>query len=53
MTALAIAQLVATLVPQLLSLVTRAIQANATGDQATLDALHAQARAAADALAPA
>ncbi len=52
-TLLAIAQLVGTLVPQLLGLVTQAIQATTTNDQAALDALHAQALAAADALKPA
>jgi len=50
---LTIAELVGTLVPQLLGLVTSAIAADTAGDQATLDRLHAQAVAAADALKPA
>lgn len=52
-TALAIAQLVETLAPSLIGLVTQAIQAAQTNDQATLDTLHAQAVAAANALKPA
>jgi hypothetical protein len=49
---LIIAQLVATLVPQLLGLVTQAIAAGSAGDQASLDTLHNQAIAAANALKP-
>ena len=50
---LTIADLVGTLVPQLLSLVTQAIAADGSNnDQATLDALHTKALAAADALKP-
>jgi len=49
---LTIAQLVGAVVPQLLGLVTQAIAADSTGDQTTLDALHAQAIAAANALKP-
>lgn len=48
-----IVQLVTTLVPQLLGLITKGVQAATTNDQATLDALHDQALAAADALKPA
>lgn len=51
-TALEIAQLIETLVPGLLSLVTQAYQAATTNDQATLDKLLAQATSAADALKP-
>lgn len=50
---LAIAQLVATLVPQMTALLQQALEAHATGDQARLDALHDQAVAAAEALRPA
>lgn len=50
---LAIAQLIEALLPQALSLITQAIQAAQTNDQATLDSLHAQATAAAAALKPA
>jgi hypothetical protein len=49
---LAIAQLVSALLPQALALITNAIQAAQTNDQATLDRLHAQALAAANALRP-
>ncbi len=49
---LAILQIIQALVPGLLSLGTQAIAAFQTNDQATLDALHAQAIAAADALKP-
>jgi hypothetical protein len=52
-TLLSIAQLVETLLPQALSLITQAIAAVQTNDQATLDSLHAQAVAAAEALKPA
>lgn len=41
------------LLSQLSSIITNAIVANATKDQATLDALHVQALAIADALKPA
>jgi hypothetical protein len=51
--ALAIAQLVESLAPSLIGLITQAIAAAQAGDQATLDALHAQATAAANALKPA
>jgi hypothetical protein len=47
-----ILQILAPLLTQLSSIVTQAIAANATNDQATLDALDKQARAMADALAP-
>ena len=50
---LAIFQLAATVLPQWSALITQAIAAHQAGDQATLDALHAQAVAAADALKPA
>lgn len=50
---LAIITLVQSLIPGLLALGTQALQAFMSGDQATLDALDAQARAAADALKPA
>lgn len=52
-TVLAIFQIIEALVPGLLSLGTQALAALQTNDQATLDALHDQARAAADALKPA
>lgn len=52
-TALAIAQLIESLAPQLIALVSQAFQAAHTNDQAALDALLAQAEAAADALKPA
>lgn len=44
--------LIGPLFGQLAGLVTQAIAASTTNDQATLDALHAQAIAAADALRP-
>jgi hypothetical protein len=50
---LAILQIIQALVPGLISLGTNAITAFQTNDQATLDTLHAQAIAAADALKPA
>ena len=50
---LQIVSLISTLVPQLFGLVEQAVQAATTNDQATLDALHAQALAAANAFAPA
>ena len=53
MTALvAIFQLAAQVLPQWAILVTQAIEAHHASDQATLDALHARAVAAADALRP-
>lgn len=48
-----ILQLAGPLFTSLVGLVTKAIAASSTNDQATLDALHAQAIAAADALKPA
>jgi hypothetical protein len=50
---LAIFQIITALVPQLVALGTQALAAFNTNDQATLDNLHAQALAAADALKPA
>ncbi len=44
---------VAPLFSQLSGIVSQAVAASTTGDQATLDALHAQATAMADALRPA
>ena len=52
-TVLSIANLISLLLPQAMSLITQAIQAAETNDQATLDKLHAQATAAAEALKPA
>jgi hypothetical protein len=49
---LEILQLIETLVPQLLSFGTQAVQAWQTGDQAALDAIKAKADAVADALKP-
>ena len=50
---LAILTIINTLVPQLLALGQQALEAFKTNDQATLDALHAQAIAMADSLKPA
>jgi hypothetical protein len=50
---LSILTVVGPLMTRLTSIVTRAIAANATNDQATLDVLDAQAHAMADALKPA
>lgn len=50
--ALVIAQLIESLLPTLAGLVTQAILAARSNDQATLDALLKQAEAAADALKP-
>ena len=49
---LAIFQLAAQVLPQWASLVNQALEAHQAGDQATLDALHDRAVAAAAALAP-
>jgi len=49
----AITQLVAATAPGLINLITLAVQAAKTNDQATLDSLLAQATAAADLLKPA
>lgn len=49
---LAILQLIETIAPQLIGLGSQALQAFQANDQAKLDAIHAQARAAADALKP-
>lgn len=53
MGAAAIAELVAQLAPGLINLVSQAYAAETAGDQATLDALRAQAVAAANAMRPA
>lgn len=50
---IAILNVVAALVPQLLALGQKAAEAVTTGDQATLDTLHQQALDAANALRPA
>ena len=50
---LSILTLVGPLLTQLSGIVSRAVAASATNDQATLDALHAQALAMADSLKPA
>ena len=52
-TVLAIINLVSTTLPGLISLISSAVAAAQTNDQATLDQLLAQAQAAADALKPA
>jgi type II secretory pathway component PulL len=52
-TVLAILNIIGPLLAQLSTIGANAIQAAQTNDQATLDALHAQAIAAANALAPA
>ena len=53
MTALiAIFQLAAQMLPQWAALVSQAVEAHKAADQATLDALHARAVAAAEALRP-
>lgn len=52
-TALAIAQLIETVLPTAASLITQAIAAAQANDQATLDSLLAQAQALADAVKPA
>ena len=49
---LAIFQIITTLVPQLIALGSQALAALETNDQATLDSLHTQAIAAANALKP-
>lgn len=49
---LAIIQLISQLVPQLMSLLSQAVEAHKTGDQARLDQIHDQAVAAANALKP-
>ncbi len=49
---LTIFQLAAQVLPQWAALVTQAIEAHQASDQATLDALHARAVAAAEALRP-
>lgn len=51
-TALAVEQLVLTLVDQLIPLVGQAYSAATANDQATLDAIHAKAVLASNALAP-
>jgi uncharacterized protein YmfQ (DUF2313 family) len=53
MTLAVIVQLIGSLLPQLAGLLNQAVLANATNDQASLDAIHAKARAMADALKPA
>jgi hypothetical protein len=50
---LAILQLIEAIAPQLIGLGTQAVEAFQANDQVKLDAIHAQARAAADALKPA
>ena len=52
-TAASVITLITQLVPSLMTIVTQALAAAQAGDQATLDSLHAQATAAANALAPA
>lgn len=49
---ISILTVVGPLMTQLSGIITRAIAANATNDQATLDRLHAEARAIADTLKP-
>lgn len=51
-TLLSILTVIGPLLTQLTGIVSRAIQASTTNDQATLDALHAEAIAMADALKP-
>jgi hypothetical protein len=50
---LSILTVIGPLLNQLSGIVARAIAASATNDQATLDSLHAEARAMADSLKPA
>ena len=52
-TLLSLVSLIQTLVPQLLDLIGQAVTATTTGDQTTLDAIHARALAVANAMAPA
>lgn len=49
---IAILNIISTLLPNIIALGTNAVQAFQTNDQVTLDALHAQALAMADALKP-